>query len=253
MLITHNARTFSVSDFINNFCSASISFPLWFLYVMIIIYLIAPLLRIYVKKISIKHMLYHIILLIIVMQVYVFLLYTYNLSFTWAISALILALFFTGFFVLGYILDKVDIDKNSSRILYSLAIIGWFATIFVVYFLSKENKLGNEIQGIFYEHFPLTNIVVAVGIFIACKKYDWGKIFSTNPTARKLLTKASAMVFGVYLIHALVFNLLDIIGINAQFVNIIVGIPLTVILTIIISFIIVTIIQKIPILKYIIP
>ncbi len=252
-LITHSARTFSISDFINDFISASISFPLWFLYVMIIIYLIAPLLRIYVKKTSMKHMAYHIGFMIIVMQVYVFLLYNYNLSFSWPVSALILALFFVVFFVLGYILNKVDIDKKYLRILYPLAIIGWFATIFIVYFNIKENVVKNEIQSIFYEHFPLTNIVLAVGIFVACKNYNWGKIFSNNPTAQRLLAKASAVSFGVYLVHAGVFVLLDLIGINAQFVNIFVGIPLTVILTIIISFIVVTIIQKIPILKYIIP
>jgi surface polysaccharide O-acyltransferase-like enzyme len=89
------------------------------------------------------------------------------------------------------------------------------------------------------------------GVFLFFKE-TFGKIkFSDRKI--KIISKISQDTFGVYLIHVLVLQVFDTIGLNTLIINPIISIPIISIIVMILSEIGTLIINKIPILnKYII-
>ena len=226
-------------------------YHLWFIYMIVGLYLILPLLRLWVKDENKKYIEYFIILSII---------FTYCIPQIISIGLNYSNLFeninnifetklnlqyvggFTTYFILGWYLNNYDL--KSKKIIYLLGIFSTIFTIIGTYILSTTT--GKSIQ--MYGNLTLNILFQSIMVFIFIKDKYKNKINKGN----KIITMISNNSLGIYAIHAafvtIIYNLLTRIGLQIAIVNILIIFSTTFIISLLTSYII----SKIPIIKNII-
>lgn len=231
-----------------DFLFKNTKYHLWFLYMIIGLYFLAPFLQVLVRNLNKKDFELLLILLAIFCCGYdfinVFLKFFLNKTFHFRGNVPE----FSGYaiyFLAGYYFANFEISKKTRTVFYILAFISLAITIgFNSYFATHATK-GRE----FIFTYRLLNVMfVSFGIFIFFKNL-FAK-FQNNCKFVKLITKLSALSFGIYLIHAAIR---DIFIIKLQITNItlnpIIMILLLSIAIFTISAILAFVISKIPILR----
>ena len=137
---------------------------------------------------------------------------------------------YTGYFVLGYALDQVEISRKFEAVIYFAGLVS------IIFF------------GTTYGAFSLNSVIICSAIFILCKKH-----FPTGIKSAGILKFISCHCFGIYLSHSLFIGILKYFGITSLRFNLYISIPTIAILVFIISFLFSVICKKIPVLKNIIP
>ena len=217
------------SDFFNN----EINSVYWFVYMLIGLYLLTPILSKwlnYCKNIQIEYFL----------LIWIFSLFT-NL-FQFLDTSFNLGYFsgYIGYFVLGYYFSIKKIDKTNSLGL----------SIFLIMFVSIITIMGNYIfESISFESYLTPNIMIlSTGIFLLAKNFNLPKNF----IIRKVILKTSKFSFSIYLIHAVFISILyRIFGVNCLFISPYIGSILICIIVLICSLIFLELFRRLPFTKYI--
>lgn len=239
---------FSITAFLSDFIYGR--YHLWFLFTIVGLYIITPLLR----KITESQFLtkYYIVIF------FIFILCFNTISVidffkepVETISEKIsigLACGYSGYFVLGYYLANENFSKTARKVIYGIGILSACLTVMLSTLSSiKAGKgniemLNNLLPGMFFW---------GASIFVFFR-YHFSDI-KLSESKLKFVLLLSKLSFGIYLVHDFIITLLEQIGITTLSYNIFLSIPINTILVFIISFIITYIISKIPILnKYII-
>lgn len=221
-------------------------YHLWFLYSLLGIYLILPVFRLIARPDTDRQILWYFILLWLVFPpgraiAEQFWGLKINLSVPMAGG-------FVGFFVFGYLLGGVSLSRGRLVIATGVGLLGLLVTIIGTYLLTTSS---GKFDGFFYE-FDSLNVMLASGAaFLLLRRLAEAKLF-TSPRIQTLLRALVVSTFGVYLVHALV---IEILGDWISFLpmNAIWSVPLVSIVVFLLSFLIVTVIQKVPFGKYIVP
>ena len=160
-------------------------YHLWFLYLIMGLYLLTPVLRSWLAHASRKNILYFLILCFAFSSV------TYVNQFLPAhIHHLLPEMSaFIGYYVLGYYLSSVSICIRSRAILYGLAVLSCLCIILINYYYKVDAHTFNV-----YEN-PFTAFMSA-GLFVAFQHI----IFSER---WRKFTVLAELVFGIYLMHDL--------------------------------------------------
>ena len=160
-------------------------YHLWFLYLIMGLYLLTPVLRSWLQTASKKNVLYFLLLCFAFSSV------TYANQFLPSqIHHLLPDLpAFIGYYVLGYYLSSISINKKIRIPLYILAVLSCVCIILINYFY----KVDAHTFKIYENPFTAT---MSVGIFVAFKHINFSEWW------RKIAMLAE-LVFGVYLMHDL--------------------------------------------------
>ena len=226
-------------------------YHLWFLYSLISIYLILPILRLMIKPDTDNRILWYLIVLWLIFQPALTSAHKF-----WNFSIKLNAPLATGFvcyFVLGYLLAEITLSRT--RIILSTAIwvIGTLITIFGTYLFTRNS---GQFEGFFYDFVSINVILISSAAFLLLRWVSERKPF-TSPNAQAMLRTIATRTFGIYLIHILIIEVLSswipFLHINSLMGNAIWSVPLVSTIVFTLSFLIVRILQKIPILKYIVP
>jgi surface polysaccharide O-acyltransferase-like enzyme len=216
------------------------------MYTILGLYLITPLLKILVHNATKRDVEYFLGLWIFASIMLKLMVYLVGFSFS---IELFFVTKFVGYFVLGYYLFKYQLTKRN--IVFSLIslVIGLLGTFFLTYYGTTNND--GKLDQYWYEYHSITVFMISVGIFTLFKDL----LFKAKQDINSKLNWFSQASFGIYLVHLLVLNTLlsTIIGKVWDHLHPIIGIPVNVAIVIIISAIITFIIQKIPVLKNIVP
>lgn len=241
-----NKYVFSINDFIVKFFNGNIIYHLWFMYTIVGLYLITPLVKILVRNSNKKDVEYFLGLWIFTSVVGKFMIYLFGFS-------LKMELFFVtnyvGYFILGYYLVKYQLSKKNIIISQISMVFGLLGTFFLTYFGTINN--GGMLDQYWYEYHSFTVVMISIGIFTLFKDI----LFKSKIDINSKLSWFSQSSFGIYLVHVMVLNYLYSLIFGKIWNNIhpFIAIPGNVALAIIISSIITFIIQKIPLLKKIMP
>ena len=219
---------------------------LWFLYILIGIYLVVPILRVFVSAASRRELTYFILL---------WFLATPLLELTQRLLGLQTALGipvvagYVGYFMLGYHLADVQLGRRG-RILCALGcIIAIAATFFGTNILSAAT---GPIDAYFYSYFSPPTVLASVCGYLLLK--DLGSYLGWAGNAFRTV---SATSFGIFLIHIFVVELLrkgDLgFRLYSWMAPSVYMIPFTALGVFIGSFMIVFALQKIPVLKLLVP
>jgi surface polysaccharide O-acyltransferase-like enzyme len=226
-------------------------YHLWFLYSLIGIYLILPVLRLMIRPDTDKRILWYLILLWLIFQPGLTIAHKF-----WNFSIKINAPLATGFvcyFVLGYLLGEITLSRT--RIIFSTVIwvISALITIVGTYLFTRNS---DQFDGFFYDFVSLNVIFAASAAFLLLRWISEANIFASS-NAYALMRTFAISTFGIYLVHILVIEVLSgwipLVHINSFMSNAIWSVPLVSIVVFMLSFLIVRILQKMPVLKYIVP
>jgi len=227
------------------------AYHMWFLYSLIGIYLILPVLRLIIKPNTDKKILWYLIGLWLVFQPGLtiakqFWGFRINLSAP-------LTTGFVGFFILGYLLGQWTL----SRLMVVLSAVVWLlsslATVVGTYLMTRNS---GKFDGFFYDLVVLNVILDSAAAFMLIRWISEADVFA-SPKVHDFARWLASGTFGIYLIHVLVIEVLHdwIPGfhLDSFMGNPLWSIPLVSGIVFILSFLIVRVLQKIPVLERIVP
>ena len=226
-------------------------YHLWFLYVLISIYLILPVLRLMFRPAADKNILWYLIGLWLVFQPLLTIAkqaWNFNINISPP-----LATGFLCFFVLGSLLGEIPLSRPMVFSAAALWVIGTFATVEGTYLLTLHSGAYN---GIFYDFVSMNVIIASGAAFILLRRIAQAGVF-TSLRVQAVTRSLAAASFGIYLVHILVVEILNdripIFHLNSFIGYPLWSVPLVTTTVFLVSFLIVRGLQKIPVIKLIVP
>lgn len=218
---------------------------LWFLYTIICLYIITPLLR---KITQSQTLTSYFLILALLFNIFTISPLTAILpGFAKVIQGklnMFLICGYSSYYVLGYYINSHQISRPFRVTIYLLATTSLFITIFGTHYLSVSN---NKLVDILYANLMPNIFFISLAVFISFKEV-LSRINYTS-SQMKIIKLISDNCFGIYLIHVFVYEYLFSIGIHPSNFNPIISIPVISIMTFVISFSIIYLIASVPALK----
>ena len=245
-----NGEHITITHAITEFIQGPIYFHFWFIYMIVGLYLITPVLRVYVRYADNANLYFFITLWFSYLTIQLLLKSLFDLQ-LWI--ELPFATGYVGYFVLGYALRDVSININQIKI-FCLLILGMvISTAIGTFFLSVGADAMNKIL---YTYIFPNIIVISTLVFLVLKSINYDGILIKMPYMKKIIAMLSRNAFGIYLAHVLIIEILTsgLLGlkITNSTVNPLIGIPVTTVTTLIISLIIIQLLSKMPFIKSVI-
>ena len=226
-------------------------YHMWFLFIIIGLYLIVPLLNKIVE--DSKLAVYFVILAFLFTFLFPQMIELIGLKHTGPSEILNefiskfrleFVLGYSGYFVLGYLLSRMRINKVAEIVIYLIGICGFVITIVVSAWFARSDIS----TGIIFDELTVNVLLCSVAVFVFAKQH-LNKPFK-NEKAAGILSFLSKCTFGVYLVHPLVIDCLRrFVGVSALSFNPIISIPMIALLVFIISMVISAIMNRIPFVK----
>lgn len=196
-----------MKDSVRFILSGKQSNHLWFIYMIIGLYLIIPILNKVISCIEKKEVIYYFVLTIIFSS-----LIPMGLSFTKFSTYQVFSKFNLGvfniyiaYFLLGYYLNRINLNKNQIKKIYVSGLLSLLITIIMTLLFSMRR---NVFCGIFFEYSSLNVFVYSIFVFIFLKNY-FSKI-SISEKMRKNIIEVSLLTFGVFLIHEFIIDVFTV-------------------------------------------
>lgn len=217
------------------------SYHLWFLPVLICIYMVVPFLRKFINKENMRLVKYFLLLFFVWGVLKVTVLDLFDNEYLEGILNTFkpdLIASYIGYFVLGYYLDNIEIDKKKLKYIY---LIGIISVIVAIILNSNYAYMFNKNTIVLYDYYSLTILLYSTSIFLFIK--------NINFTNEKIIKNFSSLSFGIYLVHITVSKYLLKNDISSSWFNPIFSVPVVALIVFIASSIIVYLLIKIPIIK----
>jgi len=232
-------------------------FPhLWFMYLIIILYFLVPVLRIYLANSSLKNQLYVAALWLFACTIKPIFETLLGISFGVNIDPVF---GYVGYFLLGATFVKYLPDKISRRWVGAcgIALAGCaIITMLGTYMLSVR---AGTLDKFFYDPFSPTVILMSMASFVLLR--NLGTAFSERADTHRALirqiTFASELSYGVYLVHALVIVILESgrLGFSVDPMRYppIFAAPVIAIVVSVLSLLLTGLLRRVPMLKWLVP
>ena len=149
---------------------------------------------------------------------------------------------YTSYFVLGYYLNNLELNKRQRMVIYLLGIFGFAVTVLLDLAVALRTQ---QYCSHYYSYFSVNVLWESLAVFVWFKYHSFN-----NSMLNDLVRKLSVYSFGAYLVHALVIEQLDLhFGLNALSFHSTLAVPCVSILVFVISFSVSALINQIPVLK----
>ncbi|MCL2134122.1 MAG: acyltransferase family protein [Candidatus Bathyarchaeota archaeon] len=236
-------------DFIINGILKGPYVTFWYIYMLIGLYLLTPLLRVMVANFTAKHFKYFIILWIIGAALIPMAEFISGWQ-TYLNGIVLLIPLCVGYFIAGAYLIKIRIKR---WILTASTVLGFTLTIIITYFTAGN---GGDTAFFFQGNNSPTMILTTVSLFLLLNSYtkpqnvSQPEIFSWKQRIMHVISKNS---LAIYLCHMIAFYILKTVFVfvlNGYIIDAIIDVPLTAILTLLLSLFIIIPLKKIPGLKH---
>ena len=223
-------------------------YHLWFMYSILGIYLILPLLKILIQHSSQTLQIYFVGLWFVAS---VFLPFFNHFHFIklYVSAHLPMMVGYMGYLVLGYLLAKVTITKKIFFTSLLFVILGSIGTIYGTYYLTEK---AGKFVGYFHGNFGLFTFILAVAYFLVLK-YIAEHLLTQQHRVSQIITLLSASSLGIYLVHPIYLRILNKLGINVFAGPAYIMVPTVALIAFVLSFVTIYLIQKIPVIKQIAP
>jgi surface polysaccharide O-acyltransferase-like enzyme len=222
---------------------------LYFLFLIFGLYLVTPMLRIYVMHASRRNMLYCLLVLFSFGAINSYITYWWGLGNGLNMTSQFIP--YIGYYLAGYFFRDVVLPRKQGHIAGAVFLLLIGLTAISTYVLTAKFGIG---RGLFlYEYLSFTVIPEALLLYL------WfNSVVSEVPTKRfivrhsKAIGSISAATFGIYLVHPLVIDALSKVGIGPTEMAPGMGILVTYVATILASTLIILFLRKIPYLKLVV-
>ncbi len=217
----------------------------WFFYMLIGLYLVTPLVRIFVAHASKRLMQYFFVLWIVGVSVVPLLnlLLEHNLN-----NNVFLVTGYVGYFLLGlYLLDT----RIQRKFLLLGVLIGFAWTALGTYWITAT--VGGRLQFFFYDYFSFGVILSSAALFMLLSSVQYREIQCRFPRLDRLIHYVSINSLAIYLFHFMVLETLEkgYLGfrISLATLNPVIEIPLLAAVTLVICLLVLYPLRKIQVLN----
>jgi surface polysaccharide O-acyltransferase-like enzyme len=216
------------------------------------LYLATPILRVYVRSASRSNLTYFLIVWFITVSVLPIIKRFTGIEIG---IDIVVTTQYVGFFILGHYLRDVTVPGKRVLPLLMLIVGSLIFTQIIT------NSLTRAMDGTFDNFFVLNDsfnlVIAAVCLFIFLKSLDYDRIFRVLPFLRTIIMWISTCSLGIYFIHVMIIELLASgrlgFKLDALAFQPLLAIPLTSILVMGLSILFVSLLQRIPIVRNIVP
>jgi surface polysaccharide O-acyltransferase-like enzyme len=231
-------------DIIINIFQGDTHYHLWFLYMILGLYIVTPILRVFIKAARKKDIEYFLLIGFLFSSFLPTLDYFH--PFHYIVPFLInfdvnLVLGYAVYFILGYYLSQYSVNEKVKKGIYILGILGVIITFIGNSFLSIEK--GSPDNFLFY-YLRVNVFFTTIALFLFVK--DFFRNRHLNKTTLSIISVISKYSFGMYLVHDMVRTLLMNAGFDNLSFNPIISVPILAVCIFIISFFATSFIRKIP-------
>ena len=218
-------------------------YHLWFLYVILGLYLVTPILRAFVQGASRKDFHYFFLLCFVAAYLLPTLLQlrpSQTVSVYLSRLNLHMVMGYVGYYVAGYYLKTFTLGRVAEIIIYLLGIAGAAVTIWGTRVLSRQS---GTLSGVLYDYMTPNVAAMAVAVFVLFR-YLLG--VSDERSRRQSLSGLAKITFGVYLIHDLFLMAYRHLGVTQLPLPPVLAVPAVTALALIPSAAVAWLISKIP-------
>ncbi len=247
LLLILNGSGFVLRDFIKSLVLGH--YQLWYLYVAIGLYLITPILRLFVKKDNRKIIEYFLVIALI----FKFATPIINIL----VGALpfcdedlysnFIAMFnfgilneYTVYYILGWYIYNFEIKKNYRIFIYASGLLSVIVTALATVFVSDKGVLNQMFYSNGYITIMLYSVAVFVFVFYRFKNKEI-TVFT------KIMSKVARISFGIYAVHP--FFITALVGIIPQSLNPFIQLFVNYIAVLLVSAVASFVMSKIPLVK----
>jgi len=222
-------------------------YHLWFLYMIIGLYLVTPILRAFVRGASRKDLHYFFILCFLFASLLpiAFKLWPNATAalHTWYDRLNVqLVLGYVGYYVAGYYLKEYTISRVAEALWYVLGVIGAIVTVWGT---ASWSRGAGAFTDFFYSNYAPNVVWFSVAIVVLFR-YVLG--VSDERSRRQRLTRVARITFGVYLVHDFFLMLLSFLKISVLSFTPVAAVPLLTALVFLLSFAVAWLLSKLPFL-----
>lgn len=233
-------------QFISRFLNNGISVHFWFIYMLLGLTLISPLIKLMLKNATQKDLTYFLVLWFYASVISRVLEKMFNITFN---MELFFVTDYVGYYILGYYLLTYELPLLLRKLLY----IGLVAGLLATYALTFVTTIRAEgaFQSFWYGYHSPNVVLVSIALFVLFKHSNFINTKELTGISKLLNTTS----FGIYLVHMMVLK--SIADFFPQFwlnnTHAAFAIPYRVLVTVAISALIVLVMRKVPVLKNLVP
>lgn len=225
-------------------------YHLWFLPMIIGLYLLVPVLRVWVQNAG-KRNLQYFLALFLVFQVgrNTFTAFFPKQDFLYLASLADFDMIcgYMGYFILGYYLTRYEIPQKYRRLLYLTVLPSLLGNVFFSAFFSRRR--GTPV-GDLYDSFGVFTFLITVSLFLFVTEKSGQKAFPSQ--AEKIIRELSRDTLGIYILHVGAMEALERRGIHSMTLPIVAGIPLLAVFCFLFCCLLSALLRRIPLIgKYI--
>jgi len=215
-----------------------VSVHLWFVYMILLLYIFVPFIARILKNLSQKSIIVFLLIWLIVNQLQLFGLFSTR-SFPLLFQKLYNYLLYTGYLVLGYVLQTstFSLSRKFASGLYMLTIV--VATAASWYLSMQAGKQTLTVMNTF----SVNTFAQVIAFYYLFKNIEFKNKYLSN-----LIEQLSNYSFGIYLVHIMIISLFYRVGIFWTMAHPLISVPVVVALTLITSFTVIFLLRKIPFL-----
>jgi surface polysaccharide O-acyltransferase-like enzyme len=228
-----------------------IYYHLWFLYMILGLYLAVPILRAYMKVRSTAHDFYFLAMWLVFTGLFPF--FAHATGVRIGIQN-VLFNSMIGYFVLGRLLIKTRVPQKYDWLIILVVILATLFTTIGTHVFTVE--AGGEYQNFFTDYRRPNIIALSICMFILLFKWQYSNFFQGG-WLPILIRRFAVSSFGIYLLHPVVIELLEIgnfgLYLDAIGIHPAISLPLIVAISITVCYFIVNLIRSIPVLRSVVP
>jgi len=216
------------------------SYHLWYVYMLIGLYFVIPIIGKFVRNATEKEILYFLALWFVAMLL--------NLPYLSRFNPQVDLHYFAGYIgylVLGHYLTYKDFKSKKIRAWMALLFV--LMVVIIVIGTRMLYRSGSSIGTFYYEPLYPTIILLSGSVFVMARF----TVVKLSPVLIRIRDFAGGYNYGIYLGHALVLYLLDRFGISYSFCAPVISIPVTALLCFVLTLGMVWLISKLPFGKWI--
>ncbi len=250
--IYYQGENFSPAQMRDALLIGPVFYHLWFIQMILGLYLVTPILRIYVRAASRRDLTYFLLMWFVVVSVLPLLRRFADIRvgiFIYVTTG------YLGYYILGYYLRDIWLTTRQWFVALGVVVVGFTFTHLATFALLDANQ--GAFDRFFMDYFSFNMVISLSALFVMLKCFPYDSLLDGRDGARKFVILLSSCSFGIYFVHAMLIDLFNTgafgFYVRPVMFNPMFAIPFVSAIVFLLSFGITWLLKQVPVVRYIVP